>query len=296
MTSNINHTIQIPPEYRDKRIDQALALLLPDYSRSRLKTWLDHGQISIDGKHWRPKDKVQGNETVVIDAKLEETLIDKPENIPLNIVYEDNDILVINKTIGMVVHPAVGNRNNTLLNALLHHAPALAELPRAGIVHRLDKGTSGLLVITKTLQAHMFLVKELKEHKVLREYEAIVLGNMISGGTVNAPIGRHPTKRTLMAIAENGKSAITHYRIIERFRAHTHLKVQLETGRTHQIRVHMAHIQHPIVGDSTYGGRIKLPKGASAKLIETLRQFKHPALHARRLTLIHPATKRIHDI
>lgn len=290
----MKHELIIPQELTGDRIDQALAKLLPEYSRSLLKIWLDSHKITVNGEYWQPKAKVTGGETVIIEAKLKEHVIDKPEAIDLKIIYEDEDILILNKPAGMVVHPGAGNRSNTMLNALLHHSPGLKNIPRAGIIHRLDKDTSGLLVISKTLSAHTFLVKQLEQRKISREYETIVYGELISGGTIKTQISRHPKLRTKMAVvnADRGKAAITHYRIIKKFRDFTHLRVMLETGRTHQIRVHLAHIHHPIVGDKVYGGRMRLPKNAPAELIETLQKFKRQALHARKLGLTHPVTRK----
>ncbi|MGD9108048.1 MAG: 23S rRNA pseudouridine(1911/1915/1917) synthase RluD [Gammaproteobacteria bacterium] len=285
--------LTIPAELAGDRIDQALAKLLPEYSRSLIKTWLDKHKITVNGEFWQPKAKVAGDEIVVIDVEFEEQTTHQPEPIDLDIVYEDNDILVINKPAGMVVHPGAGNRASTLLNALLHHTPKLKNIPRAGIIHRLDKDTSGLLVIAKTLKAHTYLVRQLQRRKIHREYETIVYGELISGGTIETQIGRHPTKRTKMAVVDTdrGKVAITHYRIIKKYNNFTHLRVKLETGRTHQIRVHLAHIRHPIVGDQVYG-RIRLPKNASEKLIKTLQNFKRQALHASKLGLTHPSTHK----
>jgi len=288
----MKHELIIPAELAGDRIDQALAKLLPEYSRSMLKTWLDGHKITVNGEYWQPKAKVSGGETVIIEAELEKQITHEAEEIDLNIIYEDDDILVINKPVGMVVHPGAGHRASTMLNALLHHAPNLQNIPRAGIIHRLDKDTSGLLVITKTLAAHTFLVKQLQQRKISREYQTIVYGELISGGTITTQIGRHSKLRTKMAVVdrEHGKEAVTHYRIIKKFRDFTHLRVMLETGRTHQIRVHLAHIHHPIIGDKAYGGRMRLPKNAPAALIETLQNFKRQALHASKLGLTHPIT------
>lgn len=289
----MKYEFTIPPELAGDRIDQALAKLLPEYSRSKLKTWLENGKITVNGEIWRPKDKIAGDEIIIVKAEAEEQITDQPEDISLSIIYEDDDILVINKPAGMVVHPGAGHRSSTMLNALLHHAPQLKNIPRAGIIHRLDKGTSGLLVVCKTLTAHTFLVKQLQQRKISREYETIVYGELISGGTIKTQIGRHPTQRVKMAVvdADHGKEAITHYRIIEKFRDFTHIRVKLETGRTHQIRVHLAHLHHPIVGDKVYGGRMRLPKNAPKKLIEALQNFTHQALHASKLGLTHPTTR-----
>jgi len=287
--------LTIPPELAGSRIDQALAKLLPEYSRSLLKNWINEHEITVNGEFWQPKTKVSGGEIVIIDAKPKEQTTDKPEPIELNIVFEDSEILVINKPAGIVVHPGAGNRTSTLLNALLYHVPELKNIPRAGIVHRLDKDTSGLLVIAKTLKAHTYLVRQLQWRKIHREYETIVYGELISGGMIKTQIGRHPTQRIKMAVVdeEHGKTAITHYRIIKKYRDFTHLRVKLETGRTHQIRVHLSHIHHPIVGDQVYGGRMRLPKNAPEKLITTLQNFKRQALHARKLGLIHPTTHEL---
>lgn len=274
------------------RLDQALAKLCPEYSRARLQTWIKSGKITVDGKTARPKDKIHENQKIVINAILEPQAAWQPQAITLDIVYEDSSILVINKPAGLVVHPGAGIKESTLLNALLHHAPELNKIPRAGIVHRLDKDTSGLLVIAKTLAAHKNLIEQIQQRMMKREYQAIVNGVLISGGTITEPIGRHPTQRIKMAVIESGKPAVTHYRIIKKFRAHTHIKIQLETGRTHQIRVHMAYIHHPIVGDPTYGGRFKLPQGVNEKLKTALQNFKRQALHASRLELQHPESRK----
>jgi 23S rRNA pseudouridine1911/1915/1917 synthase len=284
--------ITIPEDMAGLRLDQALVALLSQFSRMRLKKWIEDKNVTVDMQYWRPRDKVHGGENIIVDVTLEEQVDDKPQAIPLDIIYEDDDLIVINKPAGLVVHPAVGNRAGTLLNALLYHTPELAKLPRAGIIHRLDKDTSGLLVIAKTLTAHTSLVKQLGQREFLREYEAVILGELTGGGTIEEPIGRHPKLRTHMAVVTNGKPAITHYRILKRLKNFTLITVKLETGRTHQIRVHMAYIHHPIIGDQTYGGRMKLPKDASVKLITTLRNFKRQALHAKKLGLTHPITNK----
>lgn len=281
---------KVPPELSEKRLDQVLAQLFPEHSRSRFKEWIDGGLVTVNGECRRPKDKVFENDDVLIHATLASVVPWNPESIPLDIVYQDDEILVINKPAGIVVHPGSGNLHGTLVNALLHIIPSLNTLPRAGIVHRLDKDTTGLLVIAKTLTAHTSLITQLQARTVKREYEAVIWGVLPSGGTVNAPIARHPRDRKRMAVVESGKPAITHYRVIHRFKSHTHLRVQLETGRTHQIRVHLAHIQYPIVGDKTYGGRLRVPPMSSAALLEILRSFPRQALHAKRLTLLHPTS------
>lgn len=284
----INLTAIIPEELASKRLDQALAILFPDYSRARLQSWIKAGQVLVDGTLLKAKEKVSADQEVIIAATISSNENWRAQPIELNIVYEDDDVLVINKPAGLVVHPGAGTPDSTLLNALLHHCPQLNTIPRGGIIHRLDKDTSGLLVITKTLPAHTKLVADLQEREISREYEVVVNGVMTAGGTIDAPIARHPRDRVRMAVVPTGKPAITHYRVLEKFRTHTHVKVNLETGRTHQIRVHMAHIHYPIVGDPVYGGRLKLPKGCSEELRTTLQKFKRQALHARRLEFVHP--------
>jgi 23S rRNA pseudouridine1911/1915/1917 synthase len=279
---------EIPLEMAGQRLDQALAALFPDYSRSRLQGWIRAGQVKVDGRVLRPRDKVDGGEQVRLAATLEDESRDAPEAIALDLLYEDEDILVLNKPAGLVVHPGAGNPAGTLVNALLHHRPELRVLPRAGIVHRLDKDTSGVMVVAGTPTAHASLVRQLEERSVKREYEAVCVGVMTGGGTVDAPIARHPVDRVRMAVREGGREAVTHYRVVERFRGHTHVRCRLETGRTHQIRVHMAHIRYPLVGDPVYGGRLVMPPGASPALSEALRGFRRQALHAARLELVHP--------
>lgn len=272
-----------------QRLDQALAELFPDYSRSRIKEWILDRRVTVNGVIIdKPKEKVLGSEQIAIDAEIEEEARWEAQDIPLDIVYEDEDILVINKPRGLVVHPGAGNPDGTVLNALLHHFPAIIDVPRAGIVHRLDKDTTGLMVVAKTVPAQTHLVESLQLREITREYEAVAIGRMTAGGTVDEPISRHSTKRTHMAVHPMGKPATTHYRIMEHFRAHTRMRLRLETGRTHQIRVHMSYINHPLVGDPLYGGRPRPPKGASEAFISTLRQFDRQALHATMLRLYHP--------
>ncbi len=290
MSSIKQFQLEVPPELAGQRLDQALAALLPDYSRARLAQWVKDGQVLVDGRQLRPKDKVVGGEQIAVEAVIEADVRHEAQPIPLDIVYEDESLIILNKPAGLVVHPAAGNPAGTMLNALLHHAPELAEVPRAGIVHRLDKETSGLLVVARTLEAQTALVQELQAREFTREYDTVVMGEMTGGGTVDAPLERHPTDRKRRAVIASGKPAVTHYRVAERFRAHTRLTVQLETGRTHQIRVHMAHIHHPIVGDPVYGGRLRIPAGCSETLREVLQHFRRQALHARRLGLTHPRT------
>lgn len=267
----------IAPECAGLRLDQALAQLFPEYSRERLKGWVLDGQCQVDGQQLRPRDKVVGGEEIVINATMQQETTWQAEDLPLNIVYEDEDILVINKDAGIVVHPAAGNYAGTLVNALLNYAPELQNIPRAGIVHRLDKDTSGLLVVARTLTAHASLVDQLHERSVKRIYATVVHGVCVAGSTIDAPIARHPRDRKLMAVNEAGREAITHYRVLQKFAKHTYLQVQLETGRTHQIRVHMAYIKHPLVGDHVYANRKQ-------------HNFPRQALHAKSLSLIHPST------
>lgn len=280
----------IPDECAGRRLDQVLAELFPEYSRSRLKQWIEAGRVLVDGVALRPRDKVMGGEQVDVVVIGESQTDSVAQEIPLAIVYEDEAILVIDKPVGLVVHPGSGNPDGTLLNALLHHAPELQNIPRAGIVHRIDKDTTGLLVVARTLMAQTALVEQLQARAFEREYDAVSVGVMTAGGTIDAPIGRHPVDRKRMTVNERGKPAITHYRVAERFRAHTHVKVRLETGRTHQIRVHMAYRHYPLVGDPVYGGRLKLPAGCTEALREALKDFKRQALHASRLGLEHPVT------
>ena len=274
------------------RLDQALASLFPDYSRSRLQAWTREGRVTVNGAQRRPRDRVELGDHLQLRAVAEEQVACMPQAIPLDIVFEDQDILVVDKPAGLVVHPAAGNPDGTLQNALLYHDPALIELPRAGIVHRLDKDTTGLMVIGRSRKAHKRLVEAIAARQVRREYRALVVGGMPAGGTIELPIGRHPSQRTRMAVNPLGKPSVTHFRVLEHFRGHTLLKVLLETGRTHQIRVHMAHLRHPVFGDPQYGGRLRLPGGASEELTRVLRGFRRQALHAKRLALMHPVSGR----
>ena len=280
----------VPDSAAGRRFDAVLADLFPDYSRSRLTEWIKAGNALLDGRQVRPRDPVRGGETASLDVVLDTQTHSLPEDIPLDVLYEDSEVLVLNKPAGLVVHPGAGNPTGTLVNGLLFRDPSLALLPRAGIVHRLDKDTSGVMVVARTLPAHTALVEQLSARGVHRQYLAIVAGSMVSGGTVNAPIDRHSRDRIRMSVREEGRDAVTHYRLRERFRAHTALECRLETGRTHQIRVHMAHLKYPIIGDPLYGGSLKLPKGASDELIAALRGFKRQALHAEVLEFQHPAT------
>ncbi|MDF4002220.1 23S rRNA pseudouridine(1911/1915/1917) synthase RluD [Luteibacter sahnii] len=291
--TTVRHEATVPVAAAGRRFDQSLAEMFPDYSRSRLTGWIKEGKVTLDGAVVAPRHLVRGNERVVLEAELEAEVDAQPEAIALSILHEDADLMVIDKPVGLVVHPGAGNPAGTMLNALLHHDPALAEIPRGGIVHRLDKDTSGLMVVAKTLAAQTALVGMLSRHEVHRQYEAVVLGTLVAGGTVDEAIGRHQHDRLKQGVRDvemGGKEAVTHYRVRERFRAHTVLQCNLETGRTHQIRVHLSHIGHPLVGDPLYGNGLRLPRGASQLLIDALRGFRRQALHAEKLAFEHPVT------
>jgi 23S rRNA pseudouridine1911/1915/1917 synthase len=282
----------IPSELAGQRLDQALPALFADITRSRLQQWIEDGRVILNGRVPRKRDKVKEGDAVELRVPPPLESGWKAQALPLEIVHEDSELLVINKPPGLVVHPGAGNPEGTLLNALIAHAPKLARLPRAGIVHRLDKDTSGLLVVAKTEHARQNLIEQLREHSVEREYLTIVNGVIVAGGTIEAPIGRHRTQRTRMAVSRHGKPAISHYRVMKKYRAHTLVQVKLESGRTHQIRVHMAHLHYPVVGDPVYGGRLRIPTGAGENLKIVLRGFKRQALHALKLSLVHPGTAK----
>lgn len=292
MTTRISLHAAVPEDLSGTRLDQIAAKLFPDYSRARLQTWIKDGSLLVNTRQLKPKDKLASGDLIAVEAELASSEAWTAEALPLNIVFEDEFLLVLNKGTDMVVHPAAGNRDGTLLNGLLHHCPGLSELPRAGIVHRLDKDTTGLMVVAKTLKAHTGLVKLLQARNVNREYEAVIKGVLTGGGTVDKPLGRHPVNRKKRAIVESGQIAITHYRVIKKYRSYTHVQVNLETGRTHQIRVHMAAINHPLIGDPLYGGRLQLPASCSPDLATFLHSFRRQALHARKLELVHPITKQ----
>ncbi len=290
MSELLELDVHVPAEMFGMRLDQAAAQLFPDYSRSRIQNWIKDGTLKVDGEAKRPRDKLNGGEAISVRTELPRIEEHEGEAIPLDIVHEDDDILVINKPAGLVVHPAAGHDSGTLMNALLHHCPDIDQVPRAGIVHRLDKDTTGLMVVAKTIAAQTELVSQLQERSMGREYEAVVNGVMTGGGSVDEPLGRHSKNRQKMAVVGLGKEAVTHYRVLEKFRAHTHIRLKLETGRTHQIRVHMAHINYPLVGDQMYGGRFRLPKGCSPTMQKVMRNFRRQALHAKKLELWHPGT------
>lgn len=281
---------RVPAEAAGRRLDQVMVELFPDYSRSRLSAWIKSGDALLDGARVIPRHTVLGGEQIDLNPRTERVVRACAEAIELDIRHSDPEFLVVFKPAGLVVHPGAGNSSGTLQNALLHHDPKLAEIPRAGIVHRLDKDTSGLMVVARTLRAHASLVGQLAARSVHRQYEAIVYGRMVAGGKVDAAIGRHAHDRLRQSVREDGRDAVTHYRVRERFRAMTLIECRLETGRTHQIRVHLAHIRHGLVGDPTYGTGLKQPRGATSGLIDALHAFRRQALHAERLEFLHPAS------
>ena len=281
---------RVPIQCHGMRLDQVAAELFPDYSRNRLATWIKEGRLTVDGLAVKPRDKATASAQVTLMVTDEPVIDWQPQSLPLDVIFEDEHILVVNKPAGVVVHPAAGHPDGTLVNALLSHAPELDALPRGGIVHRLDKETSGIMFVARSSLAHKSLVAQLSERTVSRTYCAVCTGALTGGGKIDAPIDRHPTARTKMAVVADGKPAVTHYRIAHRFKHYTQLQVNLETGRTHQIRVHMAHRKWPLVGDPVYGGRQRVPAGASDLLMSTLRGFPRQALHAQALEFEHPAS------
>jgi 23S rRNA pseudouridine1911/1915/1917 synthase len=286
----VQRQAEVTLEQAGWRFDRAAAALFPEYSRSRLQTWITDGSLLLDGETAPAREIVDIGRILNIDVEVEVETTDQPEAMELDIVFEDEHFLIVNKPAGLVVHPGAGNTSGTLINGLLHHAPQTERLPRAGLVHRIDKDTTGLLVVAKTLETHTALVDALQKREITREYEAIVRGLFVSGGTIDEPIARDPRDRTKMKITAGGRESLTRYRILERFRDHTRLRLKLETGRTHQIRVHMASIRHPLVGDPVYGGRMALPKGLGDDARAAMRSFRRQALHARKLGLVHPIT------
>ncbi len=289
----------VPHNLAGKRFDQIIAKMFPEYSRAKLQTWIKAGKVMVNGKQLKPREKLMGGETIILQAEAEAVVHTEAQPIPLPIIYEDDSLLIINKPAGLVVHPGAGNSDSTLMNGLLHYCPSIEGVPRAGIVHRLDKDTTGLMVVAKTLQAHAHLVSEMEKRLIKREYMAVCRNVPTAGGKINQPIGRHGTQRTKMAVWESGlgksRPAVTHYRVIEKFAKHTLLRCKLETGRTHQIRVHLAWRGYPLVGDQTYGGRLQTPRGASEELVDVLRGFKRQALHATQLGFVHPEHKKFYQ-
>ncbi len=284
--------LRLPPQAAGRRLDQALADALPEFSRSRLKRWIDAGQLRVDGRVPRPRDIVAGGEMIALDAPSEDAVAPVAQPIALSVAWEDEDVIVVDKPAGLVVHPGAGNPDHTLQNALLARDPRLAKLPRAGIVHRLDKDTTGLLIVARNERARIALAETLASRAIHREYQAICVGVMTAGGKVDAPIDRHPVDRLRMAVRASGRESVTHYRVIERFRRHTWVRVMLETGRTHQIRLHLSHAGYPLVGDPVYGRRLAIPRGATPALAEALRGFRRQALHAAKLSFPHPRDRR----
>ena len=280
--------IIIPDRLIGSRLDAAISEMLPELSRNKIISWIKSGEILLGTEVFKPKEKVLGGEIIEMNVSPEESTKWTPEDIQIDIVYEDAEILVLNKPSGLVTHPGAGNTHGTLANGILFARPELNQLDRAGIVHRLDKDTSGLMVVAKTEPSKLSLIKQLESHSVSREYTAIAYGSMVTGGMVDEPIGRDSTNRQKQAVTKSGKPAITHFRVIEKFKNFTLIKVILETGRTHQIRVHMSHIGHPLLGDFNYGGKVKFPKGATDELKQAIKNFPRQALHARKLSIIHP--------
>ncbi|HIM07139.1 MAG: 23S rRNA pseudouridine(1911/1915/1917) synthase RluD [Gammaproteobacteria bacterium] len=289
--SKFQFQITVPDELSGKRLDQALSKLCPEHSRSRIQSWIKSGDVSVNNSNYKQKDEVNFGDVIEINTELNNIERHEAEDIDLNIIHEDDAIIIINKPTGLVVHPGAGNPNHTLVNALLNFDAKLDMVPRAGIVHRLDKETTGVMVVARTLESHTFLVHQLQERNIKREYQTIVCGQLVAGGTIENNMGRHPVNRIKMAVTNSGKKAVTHYRIINKFQHYTHLDVQLETGRTHQIRVHMSYIKHPIVGDPVYGNNNSVKKGVDSPLREIIKNFKRQALHAYSLELPHPITK-----
>lgn len=295
MIEHIQRNFSIPREHHNQRIDAVLAQLLPEYSRSQISSWIKSEAITLNGKPCKPKDKTQESDQVIINVSFEEPITDfnqcTAEDIPLDIIYEDSEVLVINKPAGLVVHPGAGNKEHTLVNALLHHAPDLQHLPRAGIVHRLDKDTTGLLIVAKSLTAHTSLIRQMQAREIQRHYLTLVLGHVISGGTIDTGFSRHSRNRLKMAVSGQGRQAITHYTVNKHYQDYTLLDVSLMTGRTHQIRVHMEYINHPVIGDQLYNNRKKIPVNASEEFKTVLQQFKRQALHACSISFFHPETQ-----
>jgi len=308
MGQKIQHNHRVDAQWAGQRLDQIAVALLHDYSRGRIQQWIKSGELTVDGRSAKAKEKLHGGEYLSLSTVIPEDSRWEPQPIGIDVIYLDEHIIVLNKPAGLVVHPGAGTADGTLLNGLLYHYPELADIPRAGIVHRLDKDTTGLMVVARSLLAHTHLIQQLQARTVGREYEAITLGEMTVGGVINKPIGRHPTQRVKMAVLAqppqrelndtdtpprpvSGKEAITHYRLLRRFKGYSYIACRLETGRTHQIRVHMTHLKFPLVGDRVYQGRQRWAAGTYGLLQQTIADFPRQALHARRLSLIHPKTQ-----
>ena len=283
----------VPKELGGERLDLVLSKLFPKYSRSKIQSWIKAGEVAVNDLNYKQRDTVNYGDVIKINTTLRSIVTDQAESIELNIIYEDNEIIVINKQAGLVVHPGAGNPSHTLVNALLNFDKKLKNLPRAGIIHRLDKDTTGIMVIARTIESHAFLVEELQKRNIKRNYRAIICGQLVAGGKIENRIGRHPTYRTKMAVNNKGKLATTHYKIIKKYQHYTYLDIQLGTGRTHQIRVHMNSIKHPIIGDPLYGKNTFIRKGICASLREDIKSFRRQALHAHNLEFIHPSKKKI---
>ena len=288
----IRDSAQAGGDLAGKRLDQVAAILFPDHSRARLQKWIRSGELTVDGRRTRTTYRISGGERLDLDARAEKQETVRPQDIPLDIIHADQDLIVLNKPAGLVVHPAAGNPDGTLQNALLHFDPGLAALPRSGIVHRLDKETSGVMVVARSLRAHTSLVDQLQSRTMSRKYRAVANGEIPLGGSVDAPIGRHPRDRKKMAVVHSGKPAVSHYRVLRRFQGATYIEVELESGRTHQIRVHMAHIGYPLAGDPVYGRPLKKRRDLPTDLVEMIRAFPRQALHAFELRLVHPGERK----
>ena len=292
MSKKINKKIKVLSSQSGLRVDMVVAKTFPEYSRSHIQKWIKEGALTVDGNLAKPKKILKKGELIEINAEESAILKDEPEDIKINVISEDKDIIVVDKPSNLVVHPGAGNRKGTLLNGLINHNASLANLPRAGLVHRLDKDTSGLLMVAKNEKTYLNLIKQLKDRSVVRLYKALVVGEPLSGGTINRPIGRHPRNRTKQAVVKSGKEAITNYSVKKRLNGYSLLEISLETGRTHQIRVHLSYLGFPIIGDSIYGGRKKYSKGTSEGLKEKISNFKRQALHASSLRFIHPTNEK----
>jgi len=285
--------IVIPEKFKGKRLDLALSKLFPEHSRSRIQSWIKAGEVEVNNSKYKQRNVVNSGDIIKINTTLKSIDKHQAEHIGLDVIHEDKAIIILNKPAGLVVHPGAGNPKHTLVNALLHFDEKLDVLPRAGIIHRLDKDTTGIMIIARTIESYTYLVNELQERNIKRNYKAIICGQLVAGGVIENKIGRHPVHRTKMAVTDKGKLATTHYRIIKKFQHYTYLDIQLGTGRTHQIRVHMNNEKHPIIGDPLYGKNTFIKKGINASLREFIKNFKRQALHAYNLEFTHPVSKKI---
>lgn len=285
--------IVIPEKFKGKRLDLALSKLFPEHSRSRIQSWIKAGEVEVNNSKYKQRNVVNSGDIIKINTTLKSIDKHQAEHISLDVIHEDKAIIILNKPAGLVVHPGAGNQKHTLVNALLHFDEKLDVLPRAGIIHRLDKDTTGIMIIARTIESYTYLVNELQKRNIKRNYKAIICGQLVAGGVIENKIGRHPVHRTKMAVTDKGKLATTHYRIIKKFQHYTYLDIQLGTGRTHQIRVHMNNEKHPIIGDPLYGKNTFIKKGINASLREFIKNFKRQALHAYNLEFTHPVSKKI---